>query len=325
VPTKSSNVLVENNTFDGTGSTLDPRMYGRGSGTWTFNCQDVVIEKNIFMNSTGSLDSYGAHIDYGNVNILVQYNFSYNNEGGFVQILGDNVNSGYRYNISVADGSRINGINGAVQNGRIFNVSGYCGVNSPCESSGSFIYNNTVYVPSTIRPEVIFQSGSGETKFYNNLVYVEPGENSIFTSLASEGVQNDISHNLFYPYGAFSLASGLTNNALFLNPKLRGEGSSDASMYKLLSGSNAKYAGAIINTSINPLGYSNNNGGLDYFGNVVSDSIAPHIGAYNANELLASYDGVDEVEIPALTILLSIILSIIMMAIFVINKKDYQP
>ena len=96
-------------------------------------------------------------------------------------------------------------------------------------------------------------------------------------------------------------------------------------MYKLLSGSNAKYAGAIINASINPLDYSNNNGGLDYFGNAVSNSIAPHIGAYNANELLASYVGVEEVEIPTLTILLSIILSIIMMVIFIINKKDYQP
>ena len=97
----------------------------------------------------------------------------------------------------------------------------YCGVNSPCQSSGSFIYNNTVYVPSTIRPEIVFQSGSGETKFYNNLVYVEPGANPIFTSLASQGVQYDISHNLFYPYSAFSLANGLTDNALFLNPKLR--------------------------------------------------------------------------------------------------------
>ena len=75
------------------------------------------------MNATGSLDSYGVHIDYDNANVVVQYNFSYNNEGGFVQILGANINSGYRYNISVADGSRINGVNGAAQNGRIFNVS----------------------------------------------------------------------------------------------------------------------------------------------------------------------------------------------------------
>ncbi len=322
VPTKASNVLVENNTFDGAGSTLDSRMYGRGSGTWTFDCQDVVIEKNILMNATGSLDSYGVHIDYDNANVVVQYNFSFNNEGGFVQILGGNINSGYRYNISVADGSRINGVNGAAQNGRIFNISDYCGINYPCQSSGSFIYNNTVYVPSTIRPEIIFQSGSGETKFYNNLVYVEPGGNPIFTSLASQGVQYDISHNLFYPYSAFSLANGLTDNALFLNPKLRNPGSSSASMYKLLSGSNAKYAGAIINTSINPFDYSNNNGGLDYFGNAVSDSTAPHVGAYNANELLASYVGVEEVEIPTLTLLLSFILSIIMMAIFLMNKKD---
>ena len=31
---------------------------------------------------------------------------SYNNEGGFAEILGDNINCGYRYNISVNDGYR---------------------------------------------------------------------------------------------------------------------------------------------------------------------------------------------------------------------------
>ena len=212
-----------------------------GSGTWTFDCQDVVIEKNILMNATGSLDSCGVHIDYDNANVVVQYNFSYNNEGGFVQILGGNINSGYRYNISVADGSRINGVNGADQNGRIFNVSDYCGVNSPAKVL-VHLFIIILFMCPQLLGQKLFSNGSGETKFYNNLVYVEPGGNPIFTSLASQGVQYDISHNLFYPYSAFSLANGLTDNALFLNPKLRNPGSSSASMYKLLSGSNAKYA-----------------------------------------------------------------------------------
>ena len=47
-----------------------------------------MIQNNVFMNARGPLDSYGVHIDYNNENVVVQYNFSYNNEGGFVQILG---------------------------------------------------------------------------------------------------------------------------------------------------------------------------------------------------------------------------------------------
>ena len=320
VPTKASNVLIENNTFDGTGSTLDSRMYGRGSGTWVFDCQDVVIEKNILMNAAGSLDSYGVHIDYDNTNVLVQYNFSYNNEGGFVQILGDNVNSGYRYNIRVADGSRINGINGAVQNGRIFNVSGYCGINSPCQSSGSFIYNNTVYVPSTIRPEIVFQSGSGQTKFYNNLIYAEQGNAPIATSLPEQGSQYDISHNLFYPQGAFLFDQPLTQNAIYTDPKLQQLGASSAARYKLLSGSSAKYAGAIISGSLDPSNYSQNNGGFDFFGNPVMDDMPPHIGAYNANELLAAYSS--SVEIPVLIFPFSTLLAVMLITTAIRHKKD---
>ena len=60
VPVKATNVLVENNTFNGTGSSDDPRMYGRGSGTWPFDSSDVVIQNNVFMNARGPLDSYGS-------------------------------------------------------------------------------------------------------------------------------------------------------------------------------------------------------------------------------------------------------------------------
>ena len=71
-------------------------------------------------------------------------NYSYNNEGGFVQILGANVDCGYRYNISVRDGSRVEGVDGALQNGRLVNVSNFCNIAAGCPSAGNFIYNNTI-------------------------------------------------------------------------------------------------------------------------------------------------------------------------------------
>ncbi len=320
VPTRASNVLVENNVFDGTGSSLDSRMYGRGSGTWSFASDNVTIQNNVLMNARGSLDAYGVHIDYNNTNVLVQYNFSYNNEGGFVQILGANVNSGYRYNISVADGSRVNGVDGATQNGRIFNVSRFCNVNSGCPSSGSFIYNNTVYVPASIRPEIVFQAGSGETQFYNNLVYVEQADMPLMTSVSSYGTQNAISHNLFYPQNAFSLDQALTLNAIYENPKLDMLDADSVESYKLLSGSSAISAGALIAGSLDNSDYRYNNGGLDFFGNMVSESLPPHIGAYNGNE----FSGVDSdaVEAPILSFPWLILLTGILMTIATRNKKS---
>ena len=74
---------------------------------WTFDCLNVIAQENYFMNAHGPLDSYGCHIDYGCENVVYQYNYSFNNEGGFVEILGDNINCGYRYNISINDGYRL--------------------------------------------------------------------------------------------------------------------------------------------------------------------------------------------------------------------------
>ena len=44
---RSKNILVENSEFIGTGSTKDSRMWERGSGLWTYTCNDAIIQKNI--------------------------------------------------------------------------------------------------------------------------------------------------------------------------------------------------------------------------------------------------------------------------------------
>ena len=133
-------------------------MWKRGSGLWPFDCQDVVIQENRFLNAHGPGDSYGAHIDYGNENVVLQYNFSYHNEGGFVEILGDNIRCGYRYNISVNDGYREDPDGEPWdKKGKIFWVGNYCGSSTVrCPSTETFIYNNTVFVTDTLNPEIYF-------------------------------------------------------------------------------------------------------------------------------------------------------------------------
>jgi hypothetical protein len=177
VPNKSENVIVQNCIFNYTGSSIDHRMWKRGSGMWPFDCKNVIAQHNKFMNARGPMDSYGAHIDYGNENVVFQYNYSFNNEGGFVEILGDNINCGYRYNISLNDGYREDP-NGTPWNkkGKIFWISNYCGNNTVrCPSVGTFIYNNTIYLNETLNPD-LENNAFYENPMLLNLNYL--GENN---------------------------------------------------------------------------------------------------------------------------------------------------
>ncbi|MFI3269487.1 MAG: right-handed parallel beta-helix repeat-containing protein [Rikenellaceae bacterium] len=89
-----------------TGHSQDPRMWGRGSGSWLVSSDKVLYDRNIFERAEGIGDCCGAHIDIGNKNVVIQYCLSKDNAGGFVEILGKNENCSYRYNISIDDGWR---------------------------------------------------------------------------------------------------------------------------------------------------------------------------------------------------------------------------
>ena len=285
VPNKSKNILVQNCSFNHTGSSLDSRMWKRGSGLWTFDCKDVIVQHNYFMNAHGPQDSYGAHIDYGNENVVFQYNYSYNNEGGFVEILGDNINCGYRYNISVNDGYRLdpNNINWN-KKGKIFWISNYCGSGPRCPNVGSFIYNNTVFLNDTLNPEIYFWPNIGDVHLYNNLIYVGSYGNKIPTLLQNTSNTLNISHNIFFDSSRIDLDSDLLNNAIFEDPHLvnaSSQGVNDPLLYKIQNNSIAIGNGKLISGSNDSTNYLNNNGGKDYFGNLVSNTSPPNIGAFN--------------------------------------------
>ena len=167
------NVHVHHNRVDRSGSNNDSRKWGRGSGLWTWSASDVVIEHNSFTNANGPGDSAGAHIDYNCDHVVLQYNFSANNAGGFCEILGNNYNCAYRYNVSVNDGHRIKGENGAFQEGKIFWLSGYQGQDRPRKGPvNSYFYNNTIYVDSSITARVAIDGTSKGILIANNIFYV---------------------------------------------------------------------------------------------------------------------------------------------------------
>ena len=288
VPNKSKNVLVQDCIFNHTGSSINNRMWKRGSGMWPFDCKNVVAQHNKFMNAHGPMDSYGSHIDYGNENVVFQYNYSYNNEGGFAEILGDNINCGYRYNISVNDGYREDP-NGTPwdKKGKIFWVSNFCGQNPiRCPSIGTFIYNNTIFVNDTLNPEIYFWPDVGDVHLYNNLIAVGQNGQTIPTLLENDPNDLYISHNLFYDSSRIDMDSNLENNALYGDPLLLNSvylGTNNPTAYQIQNNSPAIGNGFLINGSTDSTNYLEHNGGLDYFGNSVSHYFPSNIGAFNGS------------------------------------------
>mgnify|MGYP003632393668 CR=1 FL=1 len=167
------NAYIARNTVNGSGSWDDSRKWGRGSGMWTWNSSDFLIEKNTFLNANGPGDSAGIHIDFYCSDIVVQYNLSANNAGGFCEILGDNYNCSYRYNISINDGYRKKGENNAFQEGKIFWLSGYRGDRERNGPFNSYFYNNTIYVKKGNEPKIAIDHKAKGILIANNIFYVE--------------------------------------------------------------------------------------------------------------------------------------------------------
>ncbi len=167
------------NQVNYSGSPDDSRKWGRGSGLWTWNSDSVIIEHNEFRNANGPGDSAGCHIDFHCNNIIVQYNISENNAGGFIEVLGNNYNCAYRFNISINDGHRVKGENGAFQEGKVFWLSGYQGGNSPRKGPfNSYFYNNTIFVDERIEAKFAVAPTAEGVMIVNNIFYIA-GNSSI--------------------------------------------------------------------------------------------------------------------------------------------------
>ena len=164
-------------SVDHSGSTADTRNWGRGSGLWTWGTRDVVVERSRFTDANGPGDSAGVHIDFNCEHVVVQHNFSARNAGGFCEILGNNRNCAYRYNVSVDDGHRVKGRGGAFQEGKVLWLSGYVGEKrSPQGPFDSYIYNNTIVVSAGIEPKFAFGPTAEGVLVANNLfVLARPG------------------------------------------------------------------------------------------------------------------------------------------------------
>lgn len=244
---------------------------------WPYDTNNAVLQYNEAYLTRTTLDGQGFDCDYYCNNTLFQYNYSHDNEGGFMLICSIpnapdyesyNRNSVIRYNISQNDKTRVFQIHSK-------------------GTQGTQIYNNTIYVGAGLSPKIYdFDTfrAPGAVYSYNNIFYNMGG------GTYSYGAQNYhvFENNLYYgnhPSSEPSDPYKITADPELVNPGSGGIGRSTVGGYQLRADSPAINAGKFIA----------DNGGYDYFGNPLYNG-RPDIGAheYSAEQFpkeLPPYEG----------------------------------
>jgi hypothetical protein len=240
-------------------------------GLWPAKTYYVTVEYNEVygVHTAQGVDGEGYDVDLAAQYTTVQYNYSHDNEGGFMLMeggFGHGINATIRYNLSVNDGySGQHGIF-TFAYGVIPNTS---------------IYNNTIYVASGLPTNLTSCDGTpswdkstSETMQVQNNIIANFGSGG-YVSPTGSGISVD--HNLFYgnhpssePVDAYKIVS----DPLFVSASaIAPTGFGAVTGYQVSAGSPAIGSGAVIS----------GNGGLDYFSRPVSATFAPTRGFYEAS------------------------------------------
>jgi hypothetical protein len=233
----------------------DPEGMICNAGIWAFHANNTVIERNEVAGMRfNGCDGSGFDIDYDQDGTVVQFNYSHDNEGGFMLLCTDTEprSAEVRFNLSVNDGFSFN--------------------SSPCSRpagtyEGLRIYNNTIVGPdpgvATLGyPTETLYGPPGLDFFSNALVATEAGR----AFLCAPGCRR----NLYFRMPAAG-AKPIT-----AWPRFRQDGPYDAgtppAAFKLRPRSEAIGVAARIPPSAT----------RDFFGNRIKDRGAPDIGFFQA-------------------------------------------
>lgn len=288
---QTKRVLFENNSMRFCGSITNPKMIGRGSGMWVFGSDDVVAQYNTSQHARGNGDSSGMHVDYGNTNILFQYNYLEDSAGGFCETLGDNNNVIWRYNISVNEGTDDRG-----GKNKLLWVNDYAF--NPKKSENIYIYNNTIYqgkdynnAKSDSRIELIAK----DIYFYNNIIHLESDAKLGIKSYEVNIDNPNFKKNIFFGGNIRSEFKNLDATRREINARFLDKGRKDISGYKLMSFSTAIGDAFTFSEPSFPLAGQGifkditSKATKDIFGNIVNLSTSTNIGAYNGSGEINSF------------------------------------
>jgi hypothetical protein len=248
VPIGCDGALVEHNTLRGGRQ----RANDHAAGIWPWGCKNTVIQFNEVSGMRGTLDGQGFDSDYECSGTIIQYNYSHDNDGGFLLVCapGDSDyacrNSIIRYNISQNDGS----------DSRIFHISG--------KTLNTQIYNNVIYsdLDNTLIQFANWNEGVPDnTQFYNNIFYIAGQVDYVWGTTSGTVFEN----NVFYGnhIGAPADPYGQTSDPLFLGVGTGGDGLDMLGGYALQDDSPARNTGKEVS----------GNGGRDFWGNPLSNGV----------------------------------------------------
>ena len=181
------------------------------AGIWAFHSNDTVIQRNeVYGMAFNGCDGTGYDIDYNQDGTIVQYNYSHDNEGGFILLCTDSEprSAEVRFNLSVDDGWAI--------------LTAPCAFPSLGDYDEVRMFNNTIVGPHPLAHfegvEVPFLVERRTLEFRNNVIVATEPQTSTLPCSTTR-----CSHNLYYglpPSGT----DAITAEPIFLDPTRRGFG-----------------------------------------------------------------------------------------------------
>ncbi|MCA8095257.1 right-handed parallel beta-helix repeat-containing protein [Burkholderia anthina] len=230
---------------------------GSNAALWAWNADNTLFEHNEVDHTyrlDGNNDGVAFDIDYGQTGTIYQYNYSHDNQGGFLLICGcgggtsSAANGIVRYNISQNDQRRL-----------VFMVGG----------NNMQIYNNTFYLaPNSTTALIEETTHVDNATFTNNIFYTSTAQNSLNANFSNTAYS--FSNNVFWPnYQGVAPMSNILASPDTARPGSGGMTIDTLAGYHLQASSPAIKTGAIIK----------NNGGFDFFGTPVPVGTNPDIGA----------------------------------------------
>jgi Right handed beta helix region len=260
--------LVEYNTVRGARMRCDDYA----AGIWPWSSDNTVIQFNEVSGVKGTKDGEAFDSDGFSTNTTFQYNYSHDNDGGFMLICcKDSIKTVVRYNISQNDHTRLFHMGGPIKD--------------------IAIYNNVFYVGKGIGLDLFLWQGDGkdwaeDTTVSNNIFYIDgtasnaagtkrkPVDDGTFFTQPGVGGATKVTfrNNLFF--GNFKDVpaewQALQFDPLLSKPGSGGQGLGSLQGYRLRKGSKSVGAGVPIA----------GNGGRDFWGNAVPAGKNPAVGVH---------------------------------------------
>ncbi|MBQ2677256.1 MAG: hypothetical protein IJF54_07665 [Clostridia bacterium] len=248
---------------------------------WPFACTDSLFQFNEAYNTKTRYDGQGLDCDYMCKNTTFQYNYSHDNEGGFMLICCEPTNW---------DGSQKGFNDGSVVRYNISQNDRHTLFQLTTNITNTTIYNNTLYTDWGIGTNIVSTySRDGQypdnTRFYNNIFYTLSSSGYDWGGCTNTVWENNLVYGTNVN-GAPDDPNEINANPMLVNPGGAGIGFDTCDAYVLYNNSPAIGKGKVIE----------NNGGRDFFGNPVSATEKPNIGAYNGpgvpyNVQTTTYEG----------------------------------